>query len=54
MSCANQTYASQFVIAAPPSGWRKLWRVIVMLAEAFHEALAMRRAAFRMRPMLDE
>ena len=53
MSCAIQTHVP---VRAPGSlrGGFKIWKAIMLMIEVLHEAIDMRRAAFRIHPMLDE
>lgn len=53
MSCAN--HATVSVFAPRPIRVRlTVWRAIAIVIDVLHEAIAMRRAAHRARPMLDE
>ena len=57
MTCANTTWSSTFALSAPtPVSWKrpKFATAIVAIAEAFQEALDMRRAAHASRPLEDE
>jgi hypothetical protein len=38
----------------PSRGGFKIWKAIILMVEVLHEAIDMRRAAYRTRPMLDE
>ena len=58
MSCANTTTAPSQVVPSTPVpdwlGWRPFVNVILALHDAFQEALAMRRAAHRNNPFINE
>ena len=57
MTCANTTWSSAFAVPAPtPVSWKrpKFTAAIVAVADAFQEALDMRRAAHKSRPLDDE
>jgi hypothetical protein len=57
MSCYNQTCSSFTVQPAKNSAWlgqSTFARAIVVFIDAFHEALAMRRAAYRRYRLSDE
>jgi hypothetical protein len=54
MSCATKAYASPLVMPAPQLVSGKFVAGLVLLVEAFQEALELRRIAFKDRPILDE
>jgi len=57
MACANRMHSSVFTTPAPILGrWCRpsLMKTIIAIAEAFQEALEMRRSAHRTRYLNDE
>ena len=57
MSCTSHTYPVVFVAPAPTRvrvRWPAFVKTIVVVFEAFQEALEMRRAAHRARPFDEE
>jgi len=57
MSCYSQTYTSPSVRPAGNSGQMSLggfFRAIITMVDAFHEALEMRRVAYRRYRLSDE
>jgi hypothetical protein len=54
MSCATNAYAHPLALSAPPLAGGRVLAGIVLLVDAFREALEMRRVAFKDRVVFDE
>ena len=56
MTCSNETYTSRLILPAQTRRWRRLAIVtaMIVMVEAFQEALEMRRAAQKTYLLNDE